>query len=133
MILWLFRTQIKAMYGCQQNLINPDDNLKAIFEFICSESHKLTNCGIYYARQIYSKTRKIIGKYDLEVEYKANKHYQALYYQGAQQIVRSVFESFKSSQELTKLYSQCQIENKPKVPTYRKKVVCLELTIPKKP
>jgi hypothetical protein len=121
MILWLFRTQIKAIYGCHKNLINPDDNLKAILEFICSESDKLTNGGIYYGRQIYFKTRKIIGKYDLEVEYKANKHYQALYSQAAQQILRSVFKSFKSFQELTKLYFQCEIENKPKVPTYRKK------------
>ncbi len=36
------------MYGCQQNLISPDKHLIAILEFICSESHKLTNCGIYY-------------------------------------------------------------------------------------
>ncbi len=54
------------MYGCQQNLISPDQQLRAIFEFICSESHKLTNCGIYYARQLYFKTYKIIGKFNLE-------------------------------------------------------------------
>jgi hypothetical protein len=29
------------MYGCQQNLINPSSELKAVLEFICSESHKL--------------------------------------------------------------------------------------------
>jgi putative transposase len=47
------------MYGCQQNLINPNDELKAVLEFICFESHKLTNCGIYYARQLYLKTKKL--------------------------------------------------------------------------
>ena len=75
------------MYGCQQNLINPDDELKAVLEFICSESHKLTNCGIYYARQLFFKTGRLIGKYDLEKEYKVNKHYQVLYSQAAQQIL----------------------------------------------
>gem|GEM_PF-6342862 len=34
----------KQMYGCQQNLISPNTELAAILEFICSESHKLTNC-----------------------------------------------------------------------------------------
>ena len=67
------------MYGCQQNLINPNTELKAVLEFICSESHKLTNCGIYYARQLYFKTGKLIGKYDLDKEYKNNKHYQVLH------------------------------------------------------
>ncbi|MGB3509706.1 MAG: hypothetical protein WBA93_10760 [Microcoleaceae cyanobacterium] len=64
------------MYGCQQNLINPSKELKAVLEFICSESHKLTNCGIYYARQLYFQANRIIGKFDLEKEYKTNKHYR---------------------------------------------------------
>jgi transposase len=90
------------LYGCQQNLMNPNTELKAVLEFICSESHKLTNCGIYYARQLYFKTGKLIGKYDLEKEYKTNKHYQVLHSQAAQQILRSVSESFKSFKELDK-------------------------------
>lgn len=44
------------MYKCQQNLMAPDKHLRAILEFICAEFHKLTNCGIYYARQLYFKT-----------------------------------------------------------------------------
>ncbi|GFZ97341.1 hypothetical protein CYANOKiyG1_08550 [Okeania sp. KiyG1] len=90
------------MYGCQQNLIKPNQDLKSILEFICSGSHKLTNCGIYYARQLFFKSQKIIGKYDLEKEYKSNKHVSALYSQAAQQILRSVAESFKSFKELNK-------------------------------
>ncbi|MFB8797713.1 MAG: transposase [Microcoleus sp.] len=109
------------MYGCQQNLINPDVNLKAILEFICSESHKLTNCGIYYARQLFFKTRKIIGKYDLEKEYKTNRHYQVLHSQAAQQILRTVAESFKSFQELDKKYRKGELHFRPKAPDYRKK------------
>lgn len=108
------------MYGCQQNLINPDEELKAVLEFICSESHKLTNCGIYYARQLYFKTGRLIGKYDLEKEYKTNKHYQVLHSQAAQKILRSVAESFKSFKELDKKYSKGELHFKPKLPKYRK-------------
>lgn len=108
------------MYGCQQNLINPDSNLKVILEFICSEYHKLTTCGIYYARQLFFKTGRLIGKYDLEKEYKTNKHYQILHSQAAQQILRSVAESFKSFKELDKKYHKDGLKNKPRPPKYRK-------------
>ena len=33
------------MFGGQQNLISPNKELKAILEFLCSESSKLTNCA----------------------------------------------------------------------------------------
>ncbi len=119
------------MYGCQQNLINPNTELKAILEFICSESHKLTNCGIYYARQLFFKNKKIIGKYDLEKEYKSNKHYQVLYSQAAQQILRSVAESFKSFKELDKKYKKGNLHFKPKVPSYRSQDGLAMVTYPK--
>lgn len=119
------------MYGCQQVLIKPDNDLKAVLEFICSESHKLTNCGIYYARQLYFKTKKIIGKFDLEKEYKTNKHYQVLHSQAAQQILRSVAESFKSFKELDKKFSFGELKDKPKVPKYRKKGGYTLVTYPK--
>ncbi|NJL62971.1 MAG: transposase [Methylacidiphilales bacterium] len=108
------------MYGCQQNLINPNKGLKAVLEFICSESHKLTNCGIYYARQLYFKTKKLIGKFDLINEYKTNKHYQVLHSQAAQQVLMSVAESFKSFKELNKKYSKGELHFNPKLPKYRK-------------
>ena len=41
------------MFGCQQNLIRANSEIQAILEFLCSESAKLSNCGTYYARQIY--------------------------------------------------------------------------------
>ncbi len=119
------------MYGCQQNLISPDKHLLAILEFICSESHKLTNCGIYYARQVYFKTYKIIGKFDLEKEYKTNKHYQVLYSQAAQQVLRSVAESFKSFKELSKKYRKGDLVDKPRLPKYRKKGGLSLVTYPK--
>ena len=119
------------MYGCQQNLINPNSELKAVLEFICSESHKLTNCGIYYARQLYFKTGKLIGKYDLEKEYKTNKHYEVLHSQAAQQILRSISESFKSFQELNKKYSKGELHFKPRLPNYRKGAGYASVTYPK--
>lgn len=119
------------MYGCQQNLINPTPELKAILEFICSESHKLTNCGIYYARQLFFKTQKIIGKYDLEKEYKTNKHDQVMHSQAAQQILRSVAESFKSFKELDKKYSMGELHFKPRLPHYRQGAGFALVTYPK--
>ena len=82
------------MYGCQQILINPNDELKAVLEFICQQANSLINCGTYYARQLYFKAHKLIGKYDLEAEYKNHGHFKALYSQTAQQVLRSVYESF---------------------------------------
>ena len=77
------------MYGCQQVLVSPDKDLIAILTFLCEESHKLTNMGIYYARQLYFKAKKAIGKFDLEKIYKTNYHYRVLHSQAAQQILRN--------------------------------------------
>ena len=52
------------MYSCQQVLVGKNPELIAILTFLCEESHKLTNMGIYYARQLYFKSQKGIGKYD---------------------------------------------------------------------
>ncbi|NES71687.1 MAG: hypothetical protein F6K24_44050 [Okeania sp. SIO2D1] len=52
------------MYSCQQVLVNKNSELIAILKFLCEESHKPTNMGIYYARQVYFKSQKGIGKYD---------------------------------------------------------------------
>ncbi len=109
------------MYGCTQILINPDELTKAVLEFICSEANKLTNCAIYYARQLWFKARKIIGKYDLDAELKCNWHFKALRSAVAQQCVRSVYESFVSYLKLTSLFLEGQLTNKPRPPKYRKK------------
>ena len=109
------------MYGCQQVLLKPAPELAAVLEFICAEANKLMNCGIYYARQIWFKCRRIIGKYDLEKEYKSHKHFQALYSQAAQQALRTVSESFKSFEGLNKAFKKGKITEKPRPPKYLKK------------
>ncbi|MGA9382074.1 MAG: transposase [Phormidium sp.] len=107
------------MYGCQQALIKPDRELRAILEFICEESNKLANCGIYYARQLYFKTGKIIGKHDLSYLLKSHPHFRALYSHVAQQTLINVAESFKSFQRLNSLFASGN-GIQPKLPKYKK-------------
>ncbi|WP_289500348.1 transposase [Gloeocapsopsis sp. IPPAS B-1203] len=108
------------MYGCQQILLHPDNELEAILEFICKTANSLINCGIYYARQMYFKAKKFLGKYDLEAEYKTNKHFKALHSQAAQQVLRSVSESFESFKKLKSAFNRGEIADKPRPPKYRK-------------
>ena len=119
------------MYGCQQVLVNPDKDLNSILVFLCEESHKLTNMGIYYARQLYFKARKIIGKYDLEKEYKHSYHYKVLHSQAAQQTLRTVAESFKSYKSLVEAYRQGELDSRPGIPNYRKRGGLATVTYPK--
>ncbi|MGK7929233.1 MAG: RNA-guided endonuclease InsQ/TnpB family protein [Spirulina sp.] len=108
------------MFGCQQNLIENSESLPFL-EYICTTANKLINCGIYLARQWYFKCSYITGKYDLEKELKRNANYQFLHSQASQQTLRSVAESFKSFQELSKKYHKGELENRPQLPNYRKK------------
>ena len=71
------------MYGCQQTLINPNSELKAILEYVCTEANKLSNCGLYYARQMYFKAEKIVSKFDLHKQLTRNPHFGALQSQTA--------------------------------------------------
>lgn len=110
------------MYGCQQVLISPNKDLKALLEFICTEANNLINCGIYYSRQLYFKTGKFPSKADLHKQLgtiQKNKHYQALYSDTAQQILTSVAESFKSYMGLVKGRKKGVVTQNPRLPNYR--------------
>ena len=119
------------MYGCQQVLISRDKDLINILTFLCEESHKLTNMGIYYGRQLYFKAQKGIGKFDLEKIYKTNNHYKVLHSQAGQQILRTVSESFKSYYGLIKAYQEGKITERPRIPNYRKKGGLATVSYPK--
>ncbi len=113
-------------YGCQQNLlanieIDSNTSLFDVLGFICSEANKLTNCAIYYARQLYFKTGKLIGKFDLDAQYKKNLHYVAMFSQSAQQTLLSVYESFRSYSGLKALFRTGELDQRPKLPNYRTK------------
>ena len=109
------------MYGCQQILIHANKEISAILEFICTESNKLTNCAIYYCRQMFFKAYKYVVSYDLDKMMKSNPHFRAMRSCCAQQTLHGVAESFKSSKRLAALYKKGQIASKPRLPKYRKK------------
>jgi putative transposase len=109
-----------VLFGCQQVLIYTNEDTQAIIECICSESNKVFNCAVYYARQIYFKAHRYATKAELDKELKSNKHFQAMHSQAAQQTCHSVFESFKSFKALNKLFQQGKLVEKPKPPKYRK-------------
>ncbi|MFB8789192.1 MAG: transposase [Potamolinea sp.] len=109
----------KAM-GVQQELIKPDKELKAILEYLCSESNKLHNCVVYYARQIWFKTQRFVTCFDLVKEIGSNRHFAALPSDAAVQTCLSVGESVKSFSELIKKARKGELDQKPKFPNYRK-------------
>jgi IS605 OrfB family transposase len=110
------------MFGCQQNLIRACSETQAILEYLCSESAKLSNCGIYYSRQMYFKTGKIPNRAQLHKVLgteNRNLHYQAFYSDTAQQILTGVAESFKSFLGLLKGVKKGTVTQRPKLPGYR--------------
>lgn len=109
------------MYGCQQHLITTTPDIRAILEFICSEANKLTNCAIYYCRQLLFKAGKYVKKYELDELLKSNIHFKAMRSACAQQTLHSVVESFNSYKALAKLYKSGKLQQRPRFPNYRKK------------
>ena len=109
------------MYGCQQHLINESSEVIAFLEYICSEANKLTNCAIYYCRQMLFKAGKFLARGALDKELKSNIHFKAMRSACAQQTLHSVIESFNSYGELLKLYKEEKLHFRPKPPSYRKK------------
>lgn len=120
------------MFGCQQVLIKSDKNTKAIIEYLCFESNTLYNCSVYYARQVWFKAGKIISGFDLIGEMKVNKHFNAGYASAMQQTCLNVGEAFKSFKKLLAKAKKGELDQKPKVPSYRKPGGLFTLTYPKK-
>ncbi len=111
----------KIDIGCQQNLLHPDKELLAILEYLCGEANKVFNCSVYYARQIWFKENRFVGKGELCRQMKWNRHFRAMYASSAQQICNGVVESFASFRGLLKRFWDKKLEDKPKPPKYRKK------------
>jgi putative transposase len=110
------------MYGCQQVLIHAEKETQAVFEYLCSESNKVCNCSLYYARQIYFKTGKYVGRAAIceEMARSKNRHFTAMYVSSAQQTCNAVAEAFRSFGELLKLWRRGELAQKPALPNYRK-------------
>lgn len=82
----------------------------------------MSNCGIYYSRQLYFKTGRIPNHCELHKVLgteNQNLHYQAFYSDTAQQILTGVAESFKSFLGLLKGVNKGTVFSRPKLPGYR--------------
>lgn len=110
------------MYGWQQVLIHASPDIRAIVEYLCSESNKVYNCSLYYARQIYIKTNRLVGRAEIceEMAKNKNRHFKSMYVSSAQQSCNSVAEALRSFRELMKLWCRGELEEKPSLPKYRK-------------
>ncbi len=109
--------------GVQQILLHPDQETEAVLRYLCEQSGKHYNNGVYFARQTFFKTGRILtGKYDLDFEPSVSKTNvaQSLPSTPAQQTLRSVIEAFKSFKSLRELHFKGQLHFKPKAPDYLK-------------
>ena len=114
-------SKLKKSMGVQQILLSPDHETKAVLDYLCQQSGKLYNSGIYFARQTFFKTGKLLtGKFDLAYEPSVSKTMVAksLPSTPAQQTLLSVIEAFKSFKELRSLFLKGQLHFQPKVPGY---------------
>ena len=113
----------KKQMGVQQMLLHPDQETKAILQYLCEQSGKLYNSGVYFARQTFFKTNKLLtSKFDLAYEPTVAKSLvaQSLPSTPAQQTLLSVTEAFKSYQKLRDLWIKGELSSKPKPPSYLK-------------
>lgn len=123
----------KKQMGVQQLLLSLDKETEAILRYICEQSGKLYNNGVYFARQTFFKTGKLLsGKFDLDFEPTVSKTLvaQSLPSTPAQQTLRSVTEAFKSFKGLRELYFKGQLHFKPKVPDYLKGTKLFKIAYP---
>jgi putative transposase len=114
-------SKIKKQMGVQQMLLKPDPETKAILQYLCEQSGKLYNSGVYFARQILFKTGKLLtGKFDLDFEPTVAKSLvaQSLPSTPAQQTLRSVVEAFKSFRELRTMHQNGELAFRPRPPQY---------------
>lgn len=113
----------KKLMGVQQVLLSPDNETRALLEYLCQQSGKIYNNSVYFARQTFFKANKLLtGKFDLAFEPSVAKSLvaQSLPSTPMQQTLISVVEAFKSFKQLRDLYLKGQLHFKPRVPDYLK-------------
>jgi IS605 OrfB family transposase len=128
-------------YVAQINRLPCDPSLKAVLQYLCSESNKLYNCTVYLARQLYFKSKpnkrqltlaQITNGQRLSTLMKDNIHMKSVFNSSAQQTCISVGESFKSYRALEKLWKTGQLPDEPKLPKYRKSGGMYQVIYPKR-
>ena len=113
--------KVKKAMGVQQVLLSPTKEVEAVLQYLCRQSGKLYNSAVYFARQTFFKTGKLLaGKFDLSFEPSISKSMVAksLPSTPMQQTLMSVAEAFKGFKELRALYNQGQLHFRPKPPGY---------------
>ena len=117
------------------------DEVEAYLIWCCQQSNNLYNSGLYAVRQahfeqcetstffdsndqyrIAFKDRFVRSSYtQLCKDFKTNKHYIGLGGQQAQQCLKSIVEAIRGYNELLKLWWKGELDNRPRIPKYRKK------------
>jgi putative transposase len=101
--------------------LSPDKDVEVLLNYLCQQSGKLYNSGVYLARQTFLKTGKLLTKkFDLSFEPSVSKSMVAksLPSTPMQQTLMSVTEAFKGFKELRTLYFKGQWHFIPKPPGY---------------
>jgi len=110
-------SKAKKLMGVQQVLLSADNETNAVLEYLCQQSGKIYNSGVYFARQTFFKTGKLLtNKFDLIYEKSISKSLVAKSLPSVpmQQTLISVAEGFKSFKELRSLFLEGQLHFKPK-------------------
>ena len=113
--------KVKKTMGVQQVLLSPTKEVEAVLNYLCRQSGKLYNSAVYFARQSFFKTGRLLtGKFDVSFEPSISKSIVAksLPSTPMQQTLMSVTEAFKSFKELKVLYNEGQLHFRPKPPSY---------------
>ena len=79
------RARLETHFLGQQHLLKESPEVMAVLEYICSEANKLTNCGIYYCRQMLFKAGRFLTRGEIDRELKSNIHFKAMRSASAQQ------------------------------------------------
>ncbi|WAN68824.1 hypothetical protein BJP36_41420 [Moorena producens JHB] len=119
--------------GVQQILLHLDQETEAMVDYLCRQSGKLYNMGVYYARQIFFKTGRLLtGKFDLIYEESIGKNLiaKSLPSTPTQQTLLSVTESFKGYNKLRDIWFNGQLQSKPKPPGYLKGAKLFKVSYP---
>ena len=129
---------------------NISDQTRDVLGFLCHKANNLWNTAVYQIRQKHFATcgvREFFDKNDcfrrqfkdkkVKVSYpqlcndfKENPHYQWLGAQQGQQLLKSVEEAFKSYNELLEMWFEGELDQKPKLPSYRTKGGLCSFTFP---
>nr|WP_244141997.1 RNA-guided endonuclease TnpB family protein [aff. Roholtiella sp. LEGE 12411] len=119
--------------GVQQVLLSPNAETKALLEYLCEQSGKLYNTGVYFARQTFFKRNKLLtNKFDLAIDgsIAKSKLAQSLPSTPMQQTLMSVTEAFKSFKQLRDLYLKGELHFRPKPPNYLKGLKLFKVAYP---